>query len=236
MPTLQNHRVLEKDRAALYYAIQQTSAQVRCVMTTTTTSTPVEAPQVSRETRKFTVDEYFRMVDAGILRPKERVELIEGEILVMPPMGPPHFGGVTRHARVFISQSANRFSVLIQGPVQLDEHTAPEPDLVLAKFRDDDYSFAHAIPDDILLIVEVADSSLAYDRDVKAHIYGRFHIPETWVLNLPGDCLERFTEPGSQGYAQHTVLRRGDKVTPVALPDMELAVEDLLPPVEEVVK
>ena len=195
------------------------------------TTTPVKAPQVTRERRKFTVDEYFRMVEAGILQAKEKVELIEGEILLMPPMGPPHFGGVTRHARVFISQAANRFSVLVQGPVHLDEHTAPEPDIILAKFRDDDYSFAHATPEDILLIVEVADSSLAYDREVKAHIYGRFNIPETWVLNLPGDCLERFTEPGPGGYGQHTVLRRGDKIRPVALPDLELVVNDLLPPV-----
>ena len=195
------------------------------------TTTQVRTPQVTRETRKFTVEEYFRMVEAGILQPKERVELIEGEILLMAPMGPTHFGGVTRHARVFISQAANRFSVLIQGPMRLDEHTAPEPDVMLAKYRDDDYSFAHAIPDDILLIIEVSDSSLAYDREVKAHIYGRAAIPETWVLNLPGDCLERFTEPGPDGYAQHTTMRRGDKVTPVALPDMELAVEDLLPPV-----
>ena len=200
------------------------------------TSTTVKAPPATRERRKFTVDEYFRMVEAGILQPKERVELIEGEILIMPPMGPPHFGGVTRHARVFISRAANRFSVLVQGPVHLDEHTAPEPDVILAKFRDDDYSFAHAIPEDIFLIIEVAASSLAYDRDVKAHIYGRFNIPETWVLNLPGDCIERFTEPGPEGYAQHTVLRRGDKVRPVSLPDVELAVEDLLPPVTQSVE
>ena len=194
------------------------------------TTTPVKAPQVTRERRKFTVDEYFRMVEAGILQAKEKVELIEGEILIMAPMGPPHFGGVTRHARVFISQAANRFSVLVQGPVHLDEHTAPEPDIILAEFRDDDYSFAHATPEDILLIVEVADSSLAYDREVKAHIYGRFNIPETWVLNLPGDCLERFTEPGPEGYGQHTVLRRGEKVKLVALHDVELVVDELLLP------
>ena len=113
----------------------------------------------------------------------------------------------------------------------MDEHTAPEPDVILAKFRDDDYSFAHATPEEILLIVEVADSSLAYDREVKAHIYGRFNIPETWVLNLPGDCLERFTEPSPEGYGRHTVLRRGEKVRPVALPDLELVVDELLLPV-----
>ena len=195
------------------------------------TTTPVKAPQVVRETRKFTVEEYFRMVEAGILKPKERVELIEGDILVMPPMGSSHIGGVTRYARVFISRAGDRFTVLIQSTVRLGEHLAPEPDVAIVKFREDDYSFAHATLEDILLVVEVADSTLNYDRDVKAHIYGRASIPETWVLNLPGDCLERFTEPGPEGYTQHATLRRGDKIRPVSLPDVELAVEELLLPV-----
>ena len=195
------------------------------------TTTPVKALQVVRETRKFTVEEYFRMVEADILKPKERVELIEGDILVMPPMGSSHIGGVTRYARVFISRAGDRFTVLIQSTVRLGEHLAPEPDVAIVKFREDDYSFAHATLEDILLVVEVADSTLNYDRDVKAHIYGRAGIPETWVLNLPGDCLERFTEPGPEGYTQHTVLRRGERVIPVSLPDLELAVEELLLPV-----
>ena len=88
---------------------------------------------------------------------------------------------------------------------------------------------AHPTPADVLLIIEVADSSLEYDRNIKAHIYGRSGVPETWVRNLPEDCIERFTEPGPDGYAQHTVHRRGETLTPVALPDLELAVGDLLP-------
>ena len=195
------------------------------------TTTMAKAPQATRETRKFTVDEYFRMVEAGILKPKERVELIEGEILVMPPIGPRHNGGVNRYIRVFGPLAGARYTLQIQGPVRLNEHSAPEPDVVLAKFREDDYSFAHAGPDDILLVIEVADSSLEYDREVKAHVYGWAGIPETWVLNLTGNCIERFLGPGPDGYGQHTVLRRGEKVSPVSLPDLELAVEDLLLPV-----
>ena len=194
------------------------------------TTTPVQAPQIARETRKFTVEEYFRMVEVGILQPKERVELIEGEILLMPPMGFHHTWGVSQYAHAFISRASNRFIVQIQSTFRLSESSAPEPDLVVLKFREDRYYFGNADPSDVLLVIEVADSSLNYDRDVKAHIYGRAGIPETWVLNLPGDCIERFLEPGPNGYAQHTVLRRGDKVSPVSLPDMELAVDDLLPP------
>ena len=194
------------------------------------TTTQVQAPQVTRETRKFTVEEYFRMVESGILQEDERVELIEGEILLMPPMGHPHASGIMRHNRVFSRLAGERFAVLVQAPLPLGERSAPEPDLALLKFREDDYAGGYASPEDTLLVIEVADSSLNYDREVKAHVYGRAGIPETWVLNLQGDCLEQFTEPGTEGYAQHTVLRRGDKVTPVSLPDVELAVEDLLPP------
>ncbi len=195
------------------------------------TTTMAKAPAISRETRKFTVDEYFRMVEAGILKPKERVELIEGEILVMPPMGTRHFGGIARHTQSFASLvAASRVTLLVQAPVLLGERLAPEPDVALLKFRRDGYSFARPSAEDILLVIEVSDSSLNYDREVKAHIYGRAGIPETWVLNLPGDCIERFTEPGPEGYGQHAVLRRGGKVAPVSLPDVELAVEDLLLP------
>ena len=198
------------------------------------TTAPVKAPHVSRETRKFTVDEYFKMVEAGILQPKERVELIEGEILVIPPMEYPHSSGIMRHNRVLGRLAVERFAILVQAPLPLGGNSAPEPDRALWKYREDDYAGCFPSPEDVLLVIEVSDSSLTYDRDVKAHIYGRAGIPETWVLNLPGDCLERFTEPGPEGYTQHITLRQGDKVTPVAPADMELAVDDLLLPVQAV--
>ena len=195
-------------------------------------ATPAAAatPVAARKARKFTVAEYFCMAEKGILDGQDRVELIDGEVLLMPPMGPRHIGGVARYARIFILRAGNRFTVLTQSTVRLNEHLALEPDVVLLRFREDDYSLAHAVPEDMLLVVEVADSSLAYDREVKAHIYGRAGVPETWVLNLPEDCIERFTAPGPQGYTRHEILRRGDKVSPVSLPDMELAVDELLPP------
>ena len=191
---------------------------------------PVPPPAVVRETRKFTTDEYFRMAEVGILREKERVELIDGEVLIMPPMSSFHFGGIMRHTRVFSRLAGTRFALLIQAPLWLDEYMAPEPDLALLKFREDDYYGRRPGPMDTLLAIEVAKSSLAYDREVKAHIYGQAGIPETWVLNLPEDCLERFTEPGPEGYARHAILHRGDTISLAALPDLELAVDDLLPP------
>ena len=179
--------------------------------------------------RKFTVDEYYRMAEVGILKCDERVELIEGEILVMPPIGPKHAWDVDLLNEILIRRAAGRYYVRNQNPVRLSDDTEPEPDVALLRRRPEGYGAAHPTPADVLLIIEVAHSSLEYDRNVKAHIYGRSGVPETWVRNLPEDCIERFTEPGPDGYAQHTVHRRGETLTPVALPDLELAVGDLLP-------
>lgn len=187
-------------------------------------------PAPARESRKFTVAEYIRMAETGILHCQERVELIDGEVLTMPPMGPEHFSGIMGYTQAFRRFPVEWFCLLVQAPLWLDEYFAPEPDLALLKFRADNYWGLRPGPADTLLAIEVAKSSLQYDREIKAHIYGRAGIPETWVLNLPEDCLERFTEPGPQGYARHDILRRGDKISPVALPDLELVVDELLPP------
>ncbi|MYC28817.1 MAG: Uma2 family endonuclease [Chloroflexi bacterium] len=196
-------------------------------------TSPPEAPTVAaagRERRKFTVAEYYRMADVGILGPDERVELIEGDIIVMAPIGPGHAGSVDIIGNLFVRKLGEGFIVRSQNPIHLDDGSEPQPDIVVAFHRDDYYTSAHPTPVDILLTVEVAQSSLEYDRDIKAHLYGRNAIPETWVRNLPEDCIERFTEPGPDGYLQHTIHRRGESITPGSLPDLVLAVEDLLPP------
>ena len=182
------------------------------------------------QTRKFTVAEYYRMSEVGILRPEERVELIEGEIIVMPPIGPGHAGEVNRLNHRLSFPGNDRFVVHVQNPVQLIDGSELQPDIALLHYRQDYYGTAHPTPADVLLVIEVADSSLEYDREVKAHLYGRAGVPETWIRNLPEGCIERFTEPGPEGYSQHTVHRRGETLTPVTLPDLELPVDELLPP------
>ena len=189
-------------------------------------------PAFTPQTRKFTVAEYYRMAEVGILGPDERVQLIEGEIIVMPPAGPGHADNVNEFNEVLAQYAPGRFRISIQNPVRLNDGSEPEPDVALLRRRPEGYGAAHPTPADVLLIIEVADSSLEYDRQVKAHIYGRAGIPETWVRNLPEDCIERFTQPGADGYSEHTVHHRGETLTPVALPDLELAVDDLLPPSE----
>ena len=185
-------------------------------------------PQIPK-VRKFTVAEYYRMAEGGILAPEERVQLIEGEIIVMPPPSPPHSGTIIRSNRLLWSLAADQFLVCIQNPLHLDDVSEPEPDVMLVRSRADYYAAAHPTPADTFVVLEVSDSTLEFDRNRKAQIYGRAGVAQTLVLNLPEDCIENFTEPGPEGYGRHTLHRRGDKIRLIALPDVELAVEDLLP-------
>ena len=148
----------------------------------------------------------------------------------MPPIGPGHAGSVDFTADYITRRLDERFMVRAQNPVQLSDGSEPQPDIAIIVRRRESHFAAHPTPADVLLVIEVADSSLEYDREVKAHLYGRAGVPETWVKNLPEDCIERFTEPGPEGYSQHTVHRRGETLTPVTLPDLELPVDELLPP------
>ena len=185
--------------------------------------------QQTPETRKFTVAEYYRMADAGVLSPEERVQLIEGEIIVMPPIGPGHASGVALSISAFSRQAGEQFIVQVQNPLRMDDGSEPEPDVMLVRPRADYYATAHPTPADTFVVLEVSDSTLEYDRGRKANLYGRAGIAQTLVLNLPEDCIEDFTEPGPEGYGRHIIRRRGEKIRLAALPGLELAVADLLP-------
>ena len=137
--------------------------------------------------------EYYRMGEAGILTPDERVELIEGEIIVMPPIGPAHAWNVDLTGDFITRRLDTRYIVRVQNPIHLNDGSEPQPDITIMLRRSEGYGAAHPTPADVLLVIEVSDSSLGYDRDVKAHLYGRNGVPETWVKNLPEDCIERFT-------------------------------------------
>ena len=202
-------------------------------MTIPTKAPKQSAPAATWQTRKFTVDEYYRMAEVGILHPDERVELINGEIIVMAPIGEPHAVGVDNLTLPFAEVARGRFIVRVQGPIRLDDGSELQPDIVLMRLRQDSYLNGHPGPADILLVIEVSDTTLAYDRGAKADIYARFNVPEAWVMNLVDDCIETFTAPGPDGYATHTIYRRGDRIAPSTLPGVEFAVEDLLPPVVE---
>ena len=195
------------------------------------TETPGAATSPMR--RKFTVDEYYRMAEVGILRPDERVELIDGEIIRMVPIGEPHAVGVDNLTLPFAEIARGHFIVRVQGPIRLTSGSELNPDVVLLHLRQGNYINGHPGPDDVILVIEVSDTTLAYDRGEKLNLYAEANIPETWIMNLVEDCIESFTQPGPDGYAQHAIYRRGDTISPSTLPDVEFAVDDLLPPAPE---
>ena len=175
---------------------------------------------------RFTVDEFARMGEAGIFTEDDRVELIDGEILEMTPIGPPHAWIVDRLTELILARLAGKVHVRIQNPVRLGNHTEPQPDLVVAR-RSDAYAKRHPEPGDILLVIEVADSSLRYDRLEKVPRYGQAGIPETWLVDVEARAVTVCTGPGAGGYAQQQVRRRGDRLAPAGVPDLGFAVDDV---------
>ena len=179
------------------------------------------------KTHRFSVEDYYRMAETGILKPGARVELIEGEIVDMMPIGPFHSGSVYELARLFNAMSKDRWVVGTQGPLHLDEHNMPEPDIMLLRPPGSHYKTTHPSPEDVFLIIEIADSSLAHDQNTKLPLYARAGIPETWILNVPQKQLEIYRQPHFLGYESKTILQSG-QAAPAAFPDAVINVEDLV--------
>ena len=177
--------------------------------------------------RRFTTAEYHKIGEAGVLSEDDRVELIDGEILEMSPIGSKHAACVDRLNHVFARNAGNRAIVRVQSPVQLGEYSEPQPDLAILRPRPDFYAPAHPGPEDVLLLVEVADTSLEYDKE-KLLLYARSGVPEVWLADLKRDMLIMHRDPSPTGYETVQVLRRGDTVSPSAFPDLEIAIADIL--------
>jgi len=178
--------------------------------------------------RKFTASEYYIMLNAGVFHEDDRVELIDGEIVEVPLISPTHASHVMR-AHYLLYPPLERQTLLgIHNPLDLGNASQPQPDLMLLKSREDFYSRAHPTPEDVLLLVEVADATLEYDRNVKAPLYARTGVPELWIVNLPDRQLEIYRNPTPGGYGEHHWLKSGEAVTPSAFPDLTFAVDDML--------
>ena len=178
--------------------------------------------------RRFTVDQYYQMVQAGILNEDDRVELIEGEIVEMPPIGPGHAGSVNDLVALFVQGLGIRAIVSIQNPVHLDEYNEPQPDVMLLRPRRDRYRRSHPRPPDVLLLVEVGATSAALDRRLKLPLYARSGIPEVWLVDLSRATVRAYRDPSPTGYRTARTFRRGERLAPLAFPDLELAVTDIL--------
>ena len=150
--------------------------------------------------RLFTVEEYHKMAKAGILGEDDRVELLEGEIVQISPIGSRHAACVMRLTELLSQRVVGRAHVRVQNPILLGEHSEPQPDVTLLRRREDFYASSHPRPEDVLLVIEVAETSAAVEREVKAPLYARYGIPEVWVVDLAGGQVEVFRRPSPQGY------------------------------------
>ena len=178
--------------------------------------------------KRFTVDEYHRMVDVGILEPKERLELIDGEIVEMTPIGHRHFVRVLRVSTLFIKAFGDGAAVSVQSSIRLNDWTEPEPDLVVFKPRPDFYAGKKPTPQDVLFVMEVADTSLQYDRNVKVPLFAAAGIPEVWIEDAKNDVLYVYRDPLGGNYAVTIEAKRGDLISPIAFPDIQFPIDHLL--------
>ena len=190
-----------------------------------------EQADVLAGSRLFTVDEYLAMGEAGILYREDRVELIDGVIIIMPPIGVRHTGGSNWGTTLFVPPLIGRATVQVAGPVRLNDRSMPEPDIALVRWSAPGSGpTRHATPEDVYLIIELADTSLAFDQGPKLARYAAASIPEVWVANLRAREVTAYAEPSGAEYGSVRTYRVGESLSPRAFPDVILAVADIIPP------
>ena len=177
---------------------------------------------------KLTVRDYGRMADAGILAEDDRVELIDGEIIDMAPIGVGHASAVLRISRALFVACGSRAFVSVQNPIKLDDLNEPQPDFAVLKFRDDFYATRLPGPDDILLLVEVGNTSLHYDRAVKLPMYARAGIPEVWIVDLQSGAMTSYSAPSGERFSREHAHQRNDTLHLTAASDIGVRVGELL--------
>lgn len=181
----------------------------------------IEAP-----TYRFTVEEYRKLGEVGILDEDDRIELLEGELVIMSPVGYRHALTINRLIEFFSDGRKDRYIVSPQNPVVIYPASEPQPDVVLVRRSPKVYQTDHPGPADVLLLVEVADSSLSYDRGAKLRAYSRAGINEFWIVNLTENSIDIYRKPGAEGYEETARFRLGQSVAPLAFPDLAVTVSD----------
>ncbi|CAN5762455.1 hypothetical protein BH18ACT11_BH18ACT11_13740 [soil metagenome] len=178
--------------------------------------------------RPIDTQEYHLMIEAGIIREGARVELVGGEIVEMAAMGSRHASCMRRLDALLNRVTRGNAQISTQCPIQVGDHAEPEPDVALLKPREDFYSGMHPSPDDILLVIELSDTTLLYDREVKLPLYARAGIPEAWIVNLPAETVEVHSRPATGEYRETLRAKRGEFVESKMLPSLRLAIDDIL--------
>ncbi len=178
---------------------------------------------VATERKKFTVEEYYKLGEVGIIGPDERTELIDGDIILMAPMGSRHAGCIGCLYELFYDALGKRISILSQTPVRLNGGLEPQPDVSILKRRS--YRKLHPQPQDVYLLIEVADTTIDNDRNVKSVLYGRAGIIELWIVDVRAELVEVYRNPGANGYESIQQFRRGESISPLSFPDIVISVD-----------
>lgn len=186
-----------------------------------------EAVMVSTKAKLWTVDDYHRMVETGILTEGDRVELLEGQIIEMNPQLPPHAATTQRAFRYLDRLLETVAYVRMQLPITLRPKSEPEPDIAVVRIDPNEYGDRHPAPDEIFLVIEVADSTLLSDRQQKAPIYAKAGIADYWILDVNSKQVHVFREPTQEGYQQETLLTANTVLAPVAFPDIRISLNQL---------
>jgi Uma2 family endonuclease len=185
-----------------------------------------ELPLLTRH--RLTVADYYRMAEVGVLGPQARVELIDGEVIDMAPIGSRHHAAVLRLSRQLQFAVGDHALVSVQGPLSLGEFSQPEPDLMLLQARADFYAAAHPVATDVLLLIEVADTSARYDREIKLPLYARHGVTEVWIVDLHERCVRFFRQPAEGRYLDATSTETPGRVTVPCLPGVTLDLAGVL--------
>ncbi len=178
--------------------------------------------------RKFTVEQFHKMAAVGILNEDDRVELIRGEILEMAAIGTKHAACVNRLNNVLPGKLGDKVIISVQNPIGLDDSSQPQPDVVLLKPREDFYASAHPQPQDVFLIIEVADTTIKYDREVKIPLYAEEGVVEVWLVDINSECVEVYREPTTDGYQKIEKFSKGESLIIQAFDDVNISVNEIL--------
>jgi len=180
------------------------------------------------EQRPISVEDFSRIEEAGVFAPEERVELLDGKLIALPQVGPRHAGAVTRLTHLLMSRLGDRALVRVRLPALIDDYSEPLPDLLVTRVEQDYFSSRHPSATDVLLLIEVADTSLAYDQDKKLPTYARDGIAEVWIVDLKANRLLVYRDPRGDQYESTIVLHPKEMLAPLAFPDIQLAVADIV--------
>ena len=177
---------------------------------------------------RFSVDEYYKMIELGMLKDYEKAEIIEGELIQKMPIGKKHSAIVEKLNEILRDRLGKSVSLRNQQPVRFGDYNEPEPDLSVLKRRDDFYFDHKPVPKDVLLLIKVSDATLKYDRDTKLALYAEAEIPEVWIVNLVNNIVEVHQKPSVGIYQLTKIFKRGEQIESKALPDLKLAVDEVL--------